>query len=73
VRVSASHRGYPGQLLRTLPISAPATALYEDLHRRRRGGVRPMAARLRAARLGGDTDRAAAEIILGAGYTICDD
>ena len=37
--VSASYQGYPGQLLRTFTIAAPATPLYEASPRRR-GGVR---------------------------------
>jgi Xaa-Pro aminopeptidase len=71
--VSASHRGYPGQLLRTFTIAAPATALYEDLHRVAAAAFGAMAARLRAGAAAGDLTAAAAEIILGAGYTICDD
>ena len=71
--VSASHRGYPGQLLRTFTIAAPATALYEDLHRVAAAAFGAMAAQLRAGAAAGDLTAAAAEIILGAGYTICDD
>jgi Xaa-Pro aminopeptidase len=71
--VSASHRGYPGQLLRTFTIAAPATALYEDLHRVAAAAFGAMAARLRAGAAAGDLTAAAAEIIRGAGYTICDD
>ena len=71
--VSASHRGYPGQLLRTFTIAAPATALYEDLHRVAAAAFGAMAARLRAGAAARDLTAAAAEIILGAGYTICDD
>jgi len=71
--VSASYRGYPGQLLRTFTIAAPATALYEDLHRAAAAAFGAMTARLRAGAAAGDLTAAAAEIILGAGYTICDD
>ena len=71
--VSASHRGYPGQLLRTFTIAAPATPLYEDLHRVATEAFGAMAARLRAGAVAGDLTAAAAEIILGAGYTIYDD
>jgi Xaa-Pro aminopeptidase len=71
--VSASHRGYPGQLLRTFTIAAPATPLYEDLHRVAAAAFGAMAARLRAGAVAGDLTAAAAEIILGAGYTIYDD
>ena len=71
--VSASHRGYPGQLLRTFTIAAPATPLYEDLHRVAAEAFGAMAARLRAGAVAGDLTAAAAEIIVGAGYTIYDD
>jgi Xaa-Pro aminopeptidase len=71
--VSASYHGYPGQLLRTFTIAAPATPLYEDLHRVAGAAFRAMAARLRAGAAAGDLAAAAAEIILGAGYTIYDD
>ena len=71
--VSASCQGYPGQLLRTFTIAAPATPLYEDLHRVAAAAFDAMAARLRAGAVAGDLTAAAAEIILGAGYTIYDD
>jgi Xaa-Pro aminopeptidase len=71
--VSASHQGYPGQLLRTFTIAAPATPLYEDLYRVAAAAFDAMAARLRAGAVAGDLTAAAAEIILGAGYTIYDD
>ncbi|HEY1344804.1 MAG TPA: M24 family metallopeptidase [Streptosporangiaceae bacterium] len=71
--VSASYHGYPGQLLRTFTIAAPATPLYEDLHRVADAAFGAMAARLRAGAAAGDLAAAAAEIILGAGYTIYDD
>jgi Xaa-Pro dipeptidase len=71
--VSASYRGYPGQLLRTFTIAAPATPLYGDLHRVAEAAFGAMAGRLRAGAAAGDLAAAAAEIILGAGYTIYDD
>jgi Xaa-Pro aminopeptidase len=71
--VSASHRGYPGQLLRTFTIAAPATPLYAGLHRVAAAAFDAMAARLRAGAVAGDLTAAAAEIILGAGSTIYDD
>ena len=71
--VSASCQGYPGQLLRTFTIAAPATPLYGDLHRVAEAAFGAMAARLRAGAAAGDLAAAAAEIILGAGYTIYDD
>jgi Xaa-Pro dipeptidase len=71
--VSASYHGYPGQLLRTFTIAAPATPLYENLHRVADAALGAMAARLRAGAAAGDLAAAATEIILGAGYTIYDD
>jgi Xaa-Pro dipeptidase len=47
--------------------------LYEDLHRVAAAAFDAMAARLRAGTVPGDLTAAAAEIILGAGYTIYDD
>jgi Xaa-Pro aminopeptidase len=71
--VSASYHGYPGQLLRTFAIAAPATPLYHDLHRVAEAAFDAMAARLRAGATAQDLAAAAAEIILLAGYTIYDD
>ena len=71
--VSASYQGYPGQLLRTFTIAAPATPLYGDLHHVAEAAFGAMAARLRAGAAASDLAAAAAEIILGAGYTIYDD
>ena len=71
--VSASYHGYPGQLLRTFTIAAPAAPLYEDLHGVADVAFGAMAARLRAGATAHDLATVAAEIILGAGYTIYDD
>ena len=71
--VSASYHGYPGQLLRTFSIAAPPTPLCEDLHRAAEAAFDAMAARLRAGTAAHDLAAAAAEVILGAGYTIYDD
>ena len=71
--VSASYHGYPGQLLRTFTIAAPPTPLHEDLHRVAEAAFDAMAARLRAGTAARDLAAAAAEVILGAGYTIYDD
>jgi Xaa-Pro aminopeptidase len=71
--VSASYHGYPGQLLRTFTIAAPPAPLYEDLHSVAEAAFGAMAARLRAGAAAHDLAAAAAEIILGAGYTIYDD
>ena len=54
-------------------IRDSATPLYEDLHRVAAAAFGAMAARLRAGAVAGDLTAAAAEIILGAGYTIYDD
>jgi Xaa-Pro aminopeptidase len=71
--VSASYHGYPGQLLRTFTIAAPPTPLHEDLHRVAEAAFDAMAERLRAGAAARDLAAAAAEVILGAGYTIYDD
>ena len=71
--VSASYHGYPGQLLRTFTIAAPPTPLHEDLHRVAEAAFDAMAARLRAGTAARNLTAAAAEVILGAGYTIYDD
>jgi Xaa-Pro dipeptidase len=71
--VSASYHGYPGQLLRTFTIAASATPLYEDLYRVADAAFGAMAERLRAGAAADDLTAVAAEIILGAGYTIYDD
>jgi len=71
--VSASYHGYPGQLLRTFTVAAPAAPLYEDLHGVADVAFGAMAARLRAGATAHDLATVAAEIILGAGYTIYDD
>jgi Xaa-Pro dipeptidase len=71
--VSASYHGYPGQLLRTFAIAAPPAPLIADLHRVAGAAFDAMAALLRAGAAARDLAAAAAEIILGAGYTIYDD
>jgi len=71
--VSASYHGYPGQLLRTFTIAAPPTPLHADLHAVAEAAFGAMAARLRAGAAADDLAAAAAEVILGAGYTIYDD
>jgi Xaa-Pro dipeptidase len=71
--VSASYYGYPGQLLRTFAIAAPPAPRYEDLHRVAEAAFDAMAARLRAGTTAHDLTAAAAEVILGAGYTVYDD
>ena len=71
--VSVSYHEYPGQLLRTFTIAAPPTPLFRDLHRVAEEAFDAMAARLRAGAAAHDLAAAAAEVILGAGYTIYDD
>jgi Xaa-Pro aminopeptidase len=71
--VSASYHGYPGQLLRTFTVAAPPAPVHEDLHRVAEAAFDAMAARLRAGTAAHDLAAAAAEVILGAGYTIYDD
>jgi Xaa-Pro aminopeptidase len=71
--VSASYHGYPGQLLRTFTIAAGPAPLYADLHAVAEAAFAAVAARLAPGATAGDLTRAAAEIVLGAGYTICDD
>jgi Xaa-Pro aminopeptidase len=71
--VSASYHGYPGQLLRTFTIAAPPAPLHKDLHRVAEAAFDAMATRLQAGAAARDLAAAAAEIILGAGYTIYDD
>jgi Xaa-Pro dipeptidase len=71
--VSASYQSYPGQLLRTFTIAAPPTPLYQDLHDVAEAAFDAAAARLRAGATAHELATAAADVILGAGYTIYDD
>jgi Xaa-Pro aminopeptidase len=71
--VSASYQGYPGQLLRTFTIAAPPAPLYRDLHDVAEAAFDAVAARLRPGAAAHDLASAAADVILGAGYTIYDD
>jgi Xaa-Pro dipeptidase len=71
--VSASYHDYPGQLLRTFAIAASPTPLFRDLHRAAEEAFDAMARRLRAGAAAQDLAAAAAEVILGAGYTVYDD
>jgi Xaa-Pro aminopeptidase len=71
--VSASYQGYPGQLLRTFTIAAPPAPLYRDLHDVAEAAFDAVAARLRPGAAANDLASAAADVILGAGYTIYDD
>jgi Xaa-Pro aminopeptidase len=71
--VSASYHGYPGQLLRTFTVAAEPTPLYRQLHDVAEAAFDAVAARIAAGVSVRDLARAAAEVILGAGYTIYDD
>jgi Xaa-Pro dipeptidase len=71
--VSAAYQGYPGQLLRTFTIAADATPRYRELHEVAAAAFAAIAARLRPGASAAGLSAAAAEVILGAGYTIYDD
>jgi Xaa-Pro dipeptidase len=71
--VSAAYQGYPGQLLRTFTIAADATPRYRELHEVAEAAFAAIAARLRPGATAAGLSAAAAEVILGAGYTIYDD
>jgi Xaa-Pro aminopeptidase len=71
--VSASYHGYAGQLLRTFTIAAEPTTGFRDLHDAADAAFDAVTARLRPGASVRDLAKAAAEVILGAGYTIYDD
>jgi Xaa-Pro aminopeptidase len=71
--VSAAYQGYPGQLLRTFTIAADATPRYRELHEVAEAAFAAIAGRLRPGATAAELSAAAAEVILGAGYTIYDD
>ncbi len=71
--VSAAYQGYPGQLLRTFTIAADATPRYRELHEVAEAAFAAIAGRLRPGASAAELSAAAAEVILGAGYTIYDD
>jgi Xaa-Pro dipeptidase len=71
--VSASYHGYAGQLLRTVTIAADPAPAYRDLHNAAESAFDAVAAQLRPGARAGDLAAAAADVILGAGYTIYDD
>jgi Xaa-Pro aminopeptidase len=71
--VSASYHGYPGQVLRTFAIAADPAPLYTDLHGIAQAAFDAVSARLAPGMTARDLTAAAARIVLGAGYTICDD
>lgn len=70
--ISASWWGYPGQVLRTMTVSAPPTPEYLDLHDTAEAAY---AAVLNTVRAGVHVSElvAASTVIEDAGYTICDD
>jgi Xaa-Pro aminopeptidase len=71
--VSAAYQGYPGQLLRTFTIAADPAPLYAELHEVAEKAFGAMTGRLRPGASAADLSAAAADVILGAGYTIYDD
>jgi Xaa-Pro aminopeptidase len=71
--VSAAYQGYPGQLLRTFTIAADATPRYRELHEVAAAAFAAIAGRLRPGATAADLSAAAADVILGAGFTIYDD
>jgi len=71
--VSAAYQGYPGQLLRTFTIAADATPRYRELHEVAAAAFAAIAGRLRPGARAADLSAAAADVILGAGFTIYDD
>jgi Xaa-Pro dipeptidase len=71
--VSAAYQGYPGQLLRTFTIAAEATPRYRELHEVAEAAFGAIAGRLRPGASAVELSAAAADVILGAGYTIYDD
>jgi Xaa-Pro aminopeptidase len=71
--VSAAYQGYPGQLLRTFTIAADATPRYTELHEVAAAAFAAIAGRLRPGASAAELSAAAADVILGAGFTIYDD
>jgi Xaa-Pro aminopeptidase len=71
--ISASYHGYPGQVLRTFAIAADPAPQYRDLHDVADAAFDAMTARLAPGTTATELTEAAADVILGAGYTIYDD
>lgn len=71
--ISASYHGYPGQVLRTFAIAADPVPRYRDLHDVAGAAFGAMTARLAPGATATELTEAAADVILGAGYTIYDD
>jgi Xaa-Pro dipeptidase len=71
--ISASYDGYPGQVLRTFTIAADPVPRYRDLHDVADAAFDAVTARLAPGVTAGELTEAAADVILGAGYTIYDD
>ena len=71
--ISASYHGYPGQVLRTFAIAADPVPRYRDLHDVAGAAFDGMTARLAPGVTAAQLTGAAADVILGAGYTIYDD
>jgi Xaa-Pro aminopeptidase len=71
--ISASYHGYPGQVLRTFAIAADPVPRYRDLHDVAAAAFGAATARLAPGATATELTEAAADVILGAGYTIYDD
>lgn len=71
--ISASYHGYSGQVLRTFAIAADPVPRYRDLHDVADAAFDTMTARLAPGATASELTEAAADVILGAGYTIYDD
>jgi Xaa-Pro dipeptidase len=71
--ISASYHGYPGQVLRTFAIAADPVPRYRDLHDVADAAFDAMTARLAPGATATELTEAAADVILGAGYTVYDD
>lgn len=63
---------YPGQLLRTVTVAAEPTPLYRELHDIAEAALEAMSSLLRPGVLPADL-LAAADVVLGAGFTTVDD
>jgi Xaa-Pro aminopeptidase len=70
--ISASYRGYAGQVLRTITVGGEPTALYAELHEVAQAAFDRICAVLRDGTTAAEVVEAAS-VIEDAGFTICDD
>ncbi|HEX5994086.1 MAG TPA: M24 family metallopeptidase [Jiangellales bacterium] len=70
--ISASYRGYAGQVLRTITVGSEPTALYADLHDVAQAAFDRICSVLRDGTTAAEVIEAAA-VIEDSGFTICDD